>query len=65
MIHENKPTFEAQLAFTILDTFAGVYYTAGNDTQRKACLKGAEQIIACRLKQIADAQTTTVTLAVG
>ena len=45
-------TFAEDLAFTLMDSFAAAYYVCATDTQRKAVLKGASQLIDCRLKQI-------------
>jgi|HubBroStandDraft_2_1064218.scaffolds.fasta_scaffold00145_4 hypothetical protein len=44
-------TFSESLAHTLLDSFGAAYYAATTETQRKAVLKGAAQVIECRLRQ--------------
>lgn len=47
-------TFAAELAFVVLDNFATQYNAAAYEkdpTRRNAILKGAEQLIDCRLRQ--------------
>jgi hypothetical protein len=49
-----KQSFEAELAFAILDNFATEYNAAAYEkdpTRRNAIIKGAEQLIECRLRQ--------------
>jgi KaiC/GvpD/RAD55 family RecA-like ATPase len=46
-------TFAESLAQRLLDEFSGVYYVS-NETQRKSIVKGAAQLIDCRLHE-ADA----------
>jgi hypothetical protein len=49
-------TFAEDLARAVLEHFSGPYYV-GTEYQREKIITGAGQFVACRLKQLDEAQS--------